>query len=257
MTIYYSPYTAEGIKTTAFQKGFRMFVGDPTLRDKARADKYRQLTYTCLQTPGTRTGETKNLPDKPCPAGIMANLRFPTYVEKGWGEMENNGWSEIGVGMVWILILRIIRIMFRTLVLALLRIMDLVQQRIQFGSHNCSLKLSGTHGSSTTRVSGQPTEASHSFGVMAMRMKTLSFWCNLILISCELELVMELMEIMFSVGKGTHFRKLWITIVISTVRLWRLRVLPRGISVALRVLLMRILIAVSSNFFSWLLKLKS
>lgn len=78
MTIYYSPYTAKGVKTTAFQKGFRMLVGDPTLRNKEGADKYRQLTYTCLQTPGTRTGETKNLPDKPCPAGIMANLRFPT-----------------------------------------------------------------------------------------------------------------------------------------------------------------------------------
>ncbi|CAG8983424.1 hypothetical protein HYALB_00000592 [Hymenoscyphus albidus] len=49
MTIYYSPYTAKGIKTTAFQKGFRMLVGDPSLRNKEGADKYRQLTYTCLK----------------------------------------------------------------------------------------------------------------------------------------------------------------------------------------------------------------
>lgn len=49
-------------------------------RTAAGAAKYRQLTYTCLQNSMTRTGETKNLPPKPCPAGIMANIRFPTYV---------------------------------------------------------------------------------------------------------------------------------------------------------------------------------
>ncbi|KAK8071952.1 hypothetical protein PG996_005300 [Apiospora saccharicola] len=60
--------------------GFRMIVGDPMERTAAGAAKYRQLTYTCLQNSMTRTGETKNLPPKPCPAGIMANIRFPTYV---------------------------------------------------------------------------------------------------------------------------------------------------------------------------------
>ncbi|KAG9237313.1 hypothetical protein BJ875DRAFT_493420 [Amylocarpus encephaloides] len=78
MTVYYSPYTAKGVKTTAFKKGFRMLVGDPTIRTAEPAQQYRQLTYTCLQTPGTRTGETKNMPTKPCPAGIMVNVRFPT-----------------------------------------------------------------------------------------------------------------------------------------------------------------------------------
>ncbi|KAB5585013.1 hypothetical protein GE09DRAFT_11427 [Coniochaeta sp. 2T2.1] len=76
MTIYYSP-EAKGT-TTAFKPGFRMLVGNPSARTKAQADQYRQLTYTCLQTAMTRTGETKDLPTKPCPAGIMANIRFPT-----------------------------------------------------------------------------------------------------------------------------------------------------------------------------------
>ena len=57
-----------------------MIVGDPMERTAAGAAKYRQLTYTCLQNSMTRTGETKNMPPKPCPAGIMANIRFPTYV---------------------------------------------------------------------------------------------------------------------------------------------------------------------------------
>jgi len=60
------------------KQGFRMITGDPMIRTKDEAQKYRQLTYTCLQTLGTRTGETKDMPTKPCPAGIMANLRFPT-----------------------------------------------------------------------------------------------------------------------------------------------------------------------------------
>lgn len=76
MTIYYIP-AGKGT-TTAFKPGFRMLVGNPAARTKAEADQYRQLTYTCLQNAMTRSGETKDLPTKPCPAGIMANLRFPT-----------------------------------------------------------------------------------------------------------------------------------------------------------------------------------
>ncbi|PVH82274.1 hypothetical protein DL98DRAFT_620270 [Cadophora sp. DSE1049] len=75
VTVY---YLAGKNKVKAFKKGFRMITGDPRIRTKDEAQKYRQLTYTCLQTPGTRTGETKDMPTKPCPAGIMANLRFPT-----------------------------------------------------------------------------------------------------------------------------------------------------------------------------------
>ncbi|KAF4617951.1 hypothetical protein G7Y89_g15031 [Cudoniella acicularis] len=78
VTVYYSATASGSGKVTAFKQGFRMLVGDPTIRTKAEADKYRQLTYTCLQTASTRSGETKDLPSKPCPAGIMSNIRFPT-----------------------------------------------------------------------------------------------------------------------------------------------------------------------------------
>ena len=65
-------------KVKAFQPGFRMLIGSPTATTKMEADRYPQLTYTCLQNPGTRFPETKAFPTKPCPAGIMVNLRFPT-----------------------------------------------------------------------------------------------------------------------------------------------------------------------------------
>ena len=55
-----------------------MFVGDVNARTLAEAQPFRQLTYTCLETINTRFPETKNFPTKPCRAGIMANLRFPT-----------------------------------------------------------------------------------------------------------------------------------------------------------------------------------
>lgn len=76
MTVYYSPQSRGTV--TAFKPGFRMLIGDAANRDAAISQKYRQITYTCLQTAATRTGETKNFPNKPCPAGIMANIRFPT-----------------------------------------------------------------------------------------------------------------------------------------------------------------------------------
>lgn len=65
-------------KVTAFKQGFRMLIGDSMARSKAEVKRFRQLTYTCLETMGTRFPETLNLPGKTCPAGIMANLRFPT-----------------------------------------------------------------------------------------------------------------------------------------------------------------------------------
>ena len=60
------------------RQGFRMFVGDVNARTLAEAQPFRQLTYTCLETINTRFPETKNFPTKPCKAGIMSNLRFPT-----------------------------------------------------------------------------------------------------------------------------------------------------------------------------------
>lgn len=61
-------------------QGFRMLIGNPAASTKEEADRYPQLTYTCLQDMNTRFPETKDFPKKPCPAGIMVNLRFPTYV---------------------------------------------------------------------------------------------------------------------------------------------------------------------------------
>ncbi|KAL5449996.1 hypothetical protein PMIN05_001128 [Paraphaeosphaeria minitans] len=81
MTVYYIPKNVNGATpgaVTAFKKGFRMLVGNPTYRTESQAKQFRQLTYTCLQDAMTRTGETLYLPKKPCPAGIMVNVRFPT-----------------------------------------------------------------------------------------------------------------------------------------------------------------------------------
>ncbi|KAF2648543.1 hypothetical protein K491DRAFT_684613 [Lophiostoma macrostomum CBS 122681] len=82
MTVYYMQNQladyAQKAKVKAFQPGFRMLIGNPTANTRQEAEKYQQLTYTCLQNPGTRFPETKAFPTKPCPAGIMVNLRFPT-----------------------------------------------------------------------------------------------------------------------------------------------------------------------------------
>ncbi|KAI2473130.1 hypothetical protein F4781DRAFT_380651 [Annulohypoxylon bovei var. microspora] len=77
MTVYYTP-SYNNAKVTAFKPGFRMIVGNPMYRTEAEAKKYRQLTYTCLDTILTRSGETMDMPKKVCKAGIMANIRFPT-----------------------------------------------------------------------------------------------------------------------------------------------------------------------------------
>lgn len=66
-------------KVTAFKPGFRMTVGDPKFRTAAELQaKYKYMDFTCLQTSMTRTGQTLNFPTKPCPAGIMVSIRFPT-----------------------------------------------------------------------------------------------------------------------------------------------------------------------------------
>ncbi|KAJ4345446.1 uncharacterized protein N0V89_011576 [Didymosphaeria variabile] len=70
--------TAQKSKVTAFKPGFRMLVGNVNYNNREEARNFRQLTYICMQNEGTREPETINFPDKPCPAGIMANHRFPT-----------------------------------------------------------------------------------------------------------------------------------------------------------------------------------
>lgn len=70
--------TAQKSAVTAFKPGFRMIVGDAGFKGREDARKFRQLTFTCMQNSGTRAPEFLTFPEKPCPAGIMANHRFPT-----------------------------------------------------------------------------------------------------------------------------------------------------------------------------------
>jgi hypothetical protein len=53
-----------------------MLVGNPSTRASGQVP--RQLTYTCLASRMTRSGETKEFPKGPCTYGIMVNTRFPT-----------------------------------------------------------------------------------------------------------------------------------------------------------------------------------
>lgn len=71
-------YLSSG-KVTAFKPGFRMTVGDPSFRTAQQLNaKYKYMDYTCLQSSMTRGGATTSFPTKPCPAGIMVSIRFPT-----------------------------------------------------------------------------------------------------------------------------------------------------------------------------------
>lgn len=58
-----------GKKPTDAPLRYRMLTGSANFRTKAEAQQYRQLTYTCLTTILTRTGETLDFPAKP--------VRFP------------------------------------------------------------------------------------------------------------------------------------------------------------------------------------
>lgn len=55
-----------------------MFIGDIGARTKEQAARFRQLTYTCMDTAGTRDKETVGFPNRPCKESIMTSLRFPT-----------------------------------------------------------------------------------------------------------------------------------------------------------------------------------
>ncbi|KJR82114.1 uncharacterized protein SPSK_03490 [Sporothrix schenckii 1099-18] len=63
---------------TAFKKGFRMLVGDASFHTRTQAQKFRQLTFTCMADASSRAPETLDFPATPCKAGIMANHIFPT-----------------------------------------------------------------------------------------------------------------------------------------------------------------------------------
>jgi hypothetical protein len=82
LTIYYMQDAIydpqQKSKVTAFQPGFRMFVGDVNARTLAEAARFRYLTYTCLDTFVTRSPEVIAFPKRKCKEGIMTTLRFPT-----------------------------------------------------------------------------------------------------------------------------------------------------------------------------------
>ncbi|KAH6880307.1 hypothetical protein BKA70DRAFT_190458 [Coprinopsis sp. MPI-PUGE-AT-0042] len=92
MTVYYIQPTNRQKKVTAFPKGFRMITGNPMLRAKKNVDPNSpeawSTSFRCWETsgftdasnsspPGAGRYDTVNLPNKPCPAGIRANLFFP------------------------------------------------------------------------------------------------------------------------------------------------------------------------------------
>ncbi len=55
-----------------------MFIGDVNARTRGEVERFRQLTYTCLQRIDTRDPQILDFPNEPCPMGIMTALRFPT-----------------------------------------------------------------------------------------------------------------------------------------------------------------------------------
>ena len=58
-----------------------MYIGDVDARTREEAERFRQLTYTCLEDKTlTRDPQTINFPTVPCPGGIMTALRFPKLV---------------------------------------------------------------------------------------------------------------------------------------------------------------------------------
>lgn len=55
-----------------------MFVGDLESKTSEQAKRFRQLTYTCLDTFGSRDHESVAFPNRVCKEGIMTSVRFPT-----------------------------------------------------------------------------------------------------------------------------------------------------------------------------------
>jgi hypothetical protein len=55
-----------------------MYVGDVNARTKEQAERFRQLTFTCLDNINTRDPQTLDFPTKACKTGIMTAVRFPT-----------------------------------------------------------------------------------------------------------------------------------------------------------------------------------
>ncbi|KAJ3517488.1 hypothetical protein NLJ89_g481 [Agrocybe chaxingu] len=92
MTVYYiQPPNFEPV--TAFRPGFRMITGNPMLRNYDKIDpespEAYSVSFRCWETtgffdqdnmspPGVGNYDTIHLPKKKCPAGIRANIFFPS-----------------------------------------------------------------------------------------------------------------------------------------------------------------------------------
>ncbi|KAI1084877.1 hypothetical protein F5B20DRAFT_523567 [Whalleya microplaca] len=84
--VYY--VSAQPGQITAFKPGFRMLVGDPTMRSRPDTTLKRQNCFRCYTGPnyGGDVGapcmddsvDSEALPNKVCPGGIRSNILFPT-----------------------------------------------------------------------------------------------------------------------------------------------------------------------------------
>ncbi len=81
--VYYIPPYDGKTKVTAFKPGFRMLVGDASLRSQGSAYA-KKVCHRCMPLTGEGTGvecqgsDTTALPKAPCPGGIRSVITFPT-----------------------------------------------------------------------------------------------------------------------------------------------------------------------------------
>ncbi|ERS98787.1 uncharacterized protein SPSK_04375 [Sporothrix schenckii 1099-18] len=81
ITVYYIPPYDGKTKVTAFKPGFRMLVGDASLRKRG---KDRKVCHRCMIADGDRNNiecsspDTESLPKEPCLGGIRTVITFPT-----------------------------------------------------------------------------------------------------------------------------------------------------------------------------------
>lgn len=91
MTVYYVQPPADVKPFVSFRPGFRMIVGNPTLRNDhhidAKSPASYALTFRCYDgvfgsdwqwAPGVGPFESVGMPKQKCPGGIRTNIFFPT-----------------------------------------------------------------------------------------------------------------------------------------------------------------------------------
>ncbi|KAK0712017.1 hypothetical protein B0H67DRAFT_493768 [Lasiosphaeris hirsuta] len=89
MTVYYTAPYDKKTKVTAFKPGFRMLIGDPSLRTPSpNKAEHESIAFRCFTTPwgpappnsgiGDPKWDTRQFPKEPCPYGLRVNNFFPT-----------------------------------------------------------------------------------------------------------------------------------------------------------------------------------